>query len=263
MQAAGEITQLKNLIEQTISHAYLNSYTAKPYISDEKLALLHRLGSLAPLDIEKQRMYILNAMLAQVALDTHDAVARQNDRADNEQADKTTQLTVLAGDYYSGLYYFLLSKEGEIAYTRELALAIKEINELKMELYHLPERRFGDIATYLRLIEARLAEKFAAYLRLECSVDMIRDYLLCAKLIREQIEPGQDQSMTVYGLWSGSRGSLSWQEYKAERDLLVASLLDSLEHSGAGKNIWQPLTDGLRQLYEKAWQRQDENGKEG
>ena len=56
--------------------------------------------------------YITAIMLMYIALDTHDNVSNTNVMM--RTVYKCNQLTVLAGDYYSGLYYKLLAKLGDI-----------------------------------------------------------------------------------------------------------------------------------------------------
>src|SRR5699024_11828541 len=81
----------------------------------------------------KKKQIILTVMLVQCALDTHELVPVNND----SMLSKTEkQLAVLAGDYYSGLYYALLAEHGQIRMIQILANAIKQINEYKMNIYY-------------------------------------------------------------------------------------------------------------------------------
>ena len=55
---------------------------------------------------------------------------------------KVRQLTVFAGDYYSGLYYKHLAKVGNISIIRMLSEGVKDINEHKVIVYHKEPNRY-------------------------------------------------------------------------------------------------------------------------
>lgn len=70
---------------------------------------------------------VISLCLVQLGLAAHDAV-------DRTACSRARQLTVLAGDYASSLYYALLAQMGDIALIRTLARAIEQVNAWKMEL---------------------------------------------------------------------------------------------------------------------------------
>src|SRR5699024_3634853 len=83
--------------------------------------------------VKKKEKYMITTMLVQIALDTHDLVTdKKNDTVEPLSVESTRQLTVLAGDYYSGLYYLLLAEIEDYQLIHALAIAIKEITELKL-----------------------------------------------------------------------------------------------------------------------------------
>ena len=58
------------------------------------------------LSYSEMQNYALSTMLIQIALDTHEHISNES------VEEKNRQLTVLAGDYFSGLYYKLLADIG-------------------------------------------------------------------------------------------------------------------------------------------------------
>ena len=76
------------------------------------------------------------------ALDVHDRILTK-DATSAEQ-----QLTVLAGDHFSGIHYQILAKNREFGFIRELSRTIAHINEQKTALQHESH-----------LTEARLLER--------------------------------------------------------------------------------------------------------
>lgn len=82
------------------------------------------------------------------ALDVHDRI---------ESAQETSavqQMTVLAGDHFSGIHYRILAGIGEFAFIRELSQTIAHINEQKTSL-HQESRPTGSILLErLKVIES-------------------------------------------------------------------------------------------------------------
>ncbi|MHA6251095.1 heptaprenyl diphosphate synthase component 1 [Oceanobacillus sp. CAU 1775] len=147
--STSEILHYKNQIKNKINHTFLSKYIQKPVIDEDKIFILTKLiplhGSLPEIDRDN---HIITTMLVQVALDTHDLVPSENNPDETRDHLLKKQLHVLAGDYYSGLYYYLLAQTGDYKFINTLAVAIKQINEYKMKLYY---QEYEDIQEYLDL----------------------------------------------------------------------------------------------------------------
>ena len=136
----GGYAGIKEKLMEKLRHPYFINYIEEPFIDEEKIALLYGALKSANLHIEQIEHYVVTIMLVQIALDTHERVSN---KAGEEEIEfhKCRQLTVLAGDYYSGLYYYLLSMNRDIVLIRALAEGIKEINEHKIMLYQKRMKR--------------------------------------------------------------------------------------------------------------------------
>ncbi|MFD2925811.1 heptaprenyl diphosphate synthase component 1 [Halobacillus naozhouensis] len=179
------IKQLKQKIASQVRHPFLAKFIPEPVIDEDKLVILSSIMDHTTLSPVKKEQYVITTMLVQIALDTHDLVTL-TDEDDEKETIRTRQLTVLAGDYYSGLYYYLLSQLNDIPMIRTLAGAIKEINELKMELYYKDVDSFQEFLLSLKKIESLLIQRVASYVQKTTINDMAGEWLLAKRLIDEK-----------------------------------------------------------------------------
>ncbi|CAH0220213.1 heptaprenyl diphosphate synthase component 1 [Peribacillus sp. NPDC101481] len=190
-----DIRQLKRLIETKAQHPYLLKYIQKPSLDEDKLILLW--GLFNDLDVlsEKRNQYIISTMLVQIALDTHEIVSNSGEGTELPEVLKNRQLQVLAGDYYSGLYYQVLASVGNVDMIRILSSAIKKINDNKIILYQ--QGSINDVPTLLmtiKAIEASLIHKLADYYNEPAWIEVAEDLLLLKRLHAEKssyMESGQ------------------------------------------------------------------------
>ncbi|WP_158217581.1 heptaprenyl diphosphate synthase component 1 [Lottiidibacillus patelloidae] len=149
-----EVTQLNEQVYKKCSVAYLNKYVACPIIDEDKSMFLY--GLLKQSKYPHLQSAYIAVMLVDLALSLHEAVPINNE---HEGDVKHRQLTVLGGDYYSSLYYNELAKIDDLNLIKNVARAIQEINEQKMNVYL---QRSDVLEDYLKGIEKINAYLFAS-----------------------------------------------------------------------------------------------------
>ena len=181
-----DIDQLKSMIEEKIQHTYLNKYIKNPVIDEKKLFALYTVFNNADMSTFGKEQYIITIMLVQIALDTHEQVPATNQEQQDEGERVAKQLTVLAGDYYSGLYYLILSEMQAFEMIHILASAIKEINEYKMQLYYNETLSLQRYIHDLKKIESLLIQHAAAYVNESRLNPLIEDWLITINLMQRK-----------------------------------------------------------------------------
>lgn len=88
------------------------------------------------------------------ALDIHDLI--DIDKAVSAQQ----QLTVLAGDHFSGIHYRVLAENGEFVFIRELSRTIAHINEQKTTLHQVKSESAAGLIAKLKVIECGCISTF-------------------------------------------------------------------------------------------------------
>lgn len=182
----GGYAGIKEKLMEKLRHPYFINYIEEPFIDEEKIALLYGALKNANLHIEQIEHYVVTIMLVQIALDTHERVSN---KAGEEEIEfhKCRQLTVLAGDYYSGLYYYLLSMNRDIVLIRALAEGIKEINEHKIMLYQKAHETTDDIMKSVVAIESALLQKTCDHFHLSHWKPFIT-YVLGGNRLQKEIQ---------------------------------------------------------------------------
>ncbi|RFU65542.1 heptaprenyl diphosphate synthase component 1 [Peribacillus glennii] len=188
------LAELKELIQAKTNHPYLQMFLEKPTIDEDKLLLLAGLFNDLEITEADRKKYIVSTMLVQMALDAHESVTNSNVPDYDGSQMKSRQLTVLAGDYYSGLYYQLLAEVENITLIRVLASAIKDVNEHKILLYQKSLSDMSGLIKTLKAIESSLIRKVAESMGSPVWKDLAEDILLLNRLHLEKksyLETGQ------------------------------------------------------------------------
>lgn len=178
-----DLYNIKHLIRKKSSHSFIEKYINKPVIDMEKVIILHHIYNHINISNTKKQQYITTIMLIQIALDTHERVPVQTK---TKQDDQAKQLAVLAGDYYSGLYYLLLSELEDVEMIQVLANAIKHINEYKVSLYYKEADSLEQLMHLIKKIESLLFTNVASYLNEPIIVPMIEEWLLLNRIVKEK-----------------------------------------------------------------------------
>ena len=166
-------------IEKDVFHPYLRQFIIPPDIDEDKILILISILDTLDLPSHDKDTFILAIMLMQVALDTHDLVTNDTKY---ESGMKVRQLTVLAGDYYSGLYYKHLAKIGNISIIRMLSEGVKDVNEHKVIVYHQEPNDIVTLMKSIKIIEFSLIGKLTEYFQVTEWNELISEYLLIKRL---------------------------------------------------------------------------------
>ncbi|WP_430785544.1 heptaprenyl diphosphate synthase component 1 [Virgibacillus flavescens] len=181
-----EINKLRSLIEDKIQHDYVDGIIQRPAIDDVKLVLLYTMMKQSKLPQPKIEQYILATVFVQLALDIHEIVPVANDRTENSSYQRKRQLMVLAGDYYSGLFYSLLTETEDFTVIHTLATSIREINENKMRFYYNELDSVEEAFNVLMKIESLLITGILKQVQVLPDNFLIEDIILLHTLINEK-----------------------------------------------------------------------------
>jgi heptaprenyl diphosphate synthase len=179
-----KLSEVKGRIEQKVLHPYLMKFIKTPYIDEDKLLLLIAIMDQVELSDKQRKNYALATMLVQIALDTHEQIT--NEKINGIPELTSRQLTVLAGDYYSGLYYKLLADSEDIFMINVLAGGIKEVNEHKISVFQQEFDGIEKLMASIKTIESSLITKIIDYFQVNVWHEIVSNLLLVKRLLREK-----------------------------------------------------------------------------
>ncbi|MBM7584352.1 heptaprenyl diphosphate synthase [Bacillus pakistanensis] len=176
-----QTSTIKQYLEHKLTHSYLKKYIENPHIDEERISFL-----LLPFYEEKHNerdivKVISTVMLIQIALDTHEKVTNSNTDPLKER-----QLTVLAGDYFSGLYYKILADIDNVKLIRSLAEGTKLVNEHKIAVYKSEKNTLDGIITSIKKVESSIISKFYSFYQQEYWQELMEEFLLLRRLLAEK-----------------------------------------------------------------------------
>ncbi len=191
-----KIANVKEKVEERLLHPYMFQYINTPALDEDKLLLLVSILDQCKLTNKELENYSITTMLLQVALDTHEQVS--NTSANNNEVLKKRQLTVLAGVYYSGLYYKILAECHDVQAIRMLAQGIKLINDKKIIVYQQDISEIDTLMNNVKLIESSLIDQFTDYFRLDGWNGIVENFLFIKRLSKEKDNFVQKKSSIVF-----------------------------------------------------------------
>ncbi|WP_144461117.1 heptaprenyl diphosphate synthase component 1 [Siminovitchia fortis] len=170
---------IRKMIESKMYHHFLFDHIESPQIDEDRILMLLMAMEDTRIPAEKYEHQITSAMLVQIALDIHDKVAGQ------QKTLTERQLSVLAGDYFSGLYYHTLAEIGDTDLIRTLAHAIKLINEYKISVYRMEASDLDEFMEDFKKIGTTVIEKFCRHFQTTRHIHLFKELLNLKKLLAE------------------------------------------------------------------------------
>jgi heptaprenyl diphosphate synthase len=204
-----QVNEVLDYIESQLHHSYLKQYLMDPIIDIDRINLL-----LLPFWEEDRNDYhivqcVSTAMLIQIALDTHDKVTNSM----NEPL-KERQLTVLAGDYFSGLYYKILAETNDVPLINALAKATKKVNESKISIYKNANNDLENLLYDLKTMESAIITNFLYNFNQTQWIELSETILVIKRLLSER-------EMLVKGTYTPFTSSLrTLSIYNQEQQIL-------------------------------------------
>lgn len=238
-----EVDRLKGIINEKMHHSFLVKYMDRPLQNEEKLTMLYRMLRETSCSERQIDTYVVTIMLVQAALDAHDLITVQQ-LADGD-ARKSRQLTILGGDYYSGLYYHLLAGLEDIILIRKLARSIQEINEHKMFLYKSKNQTVENMIESLRVLESSLLRHTADHFDLPVWATFFEEYFLLRRLLTEKDLYLQSEGSAVIDALSGKGKKSRLFPSRQDRKQQLTQLLDSYINR-AGKAVEKLFSNHTR-----------------
>ncbi|QWU14640.1 heptaprenyl diphosphate synthase [Paenibacillus sophorae] len=141
--------RIPQLAKTYTDYDMIQRHTDLPPFPDARVSLLYIFLNHGAVRKPDAELCGLVTALVQLGLDTHESIDLSADPP-GEDAMRSRQLKVLAGDYFSSWFYHILAKSGEIGIVGSLSAAIADFNVLKAQLYLKAKEMILSAETYLQ-----------------------------------------------------------------------------------------------------------------
>ncbi|XXM74171.1 heptaprenyl diphosphate synthase component 1 [Lysinibacillus sphaericus] len=204
-------------IEDQLHHSYLKEYIDQPHIDRKRINYLLLPFMNGQRMVTQQEMkWISTAMFLHIALETHEKVT-----ISERDSLKERQLTVLAGVYFSSLYYRTLADTGDLGLIEVLSSAIKKINESKISMYNEECSSIEELIEYIRIIETSIAAHFYEFFNQEDWIPLLSDTFLYNRLSQERLALLNSQNTIFIGALASILGE---SEEPVDKNLLLSAI---------------------------------------
>ncbi|KEQ26097.1 heptaprenyl diphosphate synthase component 1 [Paenibacillus tyrfis] len=226
--------RIPEMAKKYTEHDMIQKHTDLPLFPEFRTRLLYAFLNKHSTLAGYSELYTLVTSLVQLGLDTHDMVSVTNDAKEQKSA-RSRQLKVLAGDYFSSRFYYLLSHSGQIDLIGVLSAAICEANRLKMNLYLKMKQLKLTADEYIGQsveVKTQLFLSFANLLEERFYVvwpEVLRLFTRCEVLLQEIVRSESSQPYRdSWGFWH-----VLQQATREEKKLLQSEEPDATK--------WRPL----------------------
>lgn len=180
----------KSVLDKMMKQPFVEKHINQPFIDEDKLQLSYYLFHDETKTWKSVEKYIIATILIQIAIDIHERIPSEHD---NPIAEIEKQLSVLVGDYYSGMYYYILSELEDIDMIRIVAQSVKDINEQKMNIYYHHVDSAEQFIHALTIIESAFFTQLVSSRSDNELIQVIETFLLLGRIQKEmkQIASGQ------------------------------------------------------------------------
>lgn len=185
-QTTDELNNILSYLHNRAKYPYLEQHFRVPESTLTEVLVTYEIVQQQP-SVESRSQMMCATLLIKQALDIHEAVSEGT--LLTESMRKQRQLAVLAGDYYSGLYYRELAGLANEALLAVFSKAIGDINQVRANYYkQLPETK-GDLEQLI-MTEALIHTSLASYFGLTQQQQTIYQLALAlARLKKASIRP--------------------------------------------------------------------------
>lgn len=160
---------------------FLQGEIVQPIISNQWLYTLSTILSKSNKTEDEKVQYGVAIAFIQMALNLHDQVSL-SDKDETRDDDNTRQITVLAGDYFSGRYYSILASLNDTLLIFHMANAIRLINENKVFLELNQNLNKNQVNESISILETHILKVVCEYLEVEESLQDFYSFLTLRRL---------------------------------------------------------------------------------